>query len=144
MQISFKERAGHMLVFIDGPLYQRGSCMLVFKMVSFIREAAAMLGKMQISFKERAGCIPVFKMVPYIREVAAMLGKMQISFKERAGHILVLLGFELSSVIVDSLGFKRGSEVESDSEESSRIACRLLYTKSKLKKYATTVIVYIG
>ena len=45
MQISLKERAG---------------CMLVFKMVSFIIEAAAMLGKMQISFKERASCTPVF------------------------------------------------------------------------------------
>ena len=49
-----------MLVFIDGPLYQRGDHMLVFKMVSFIREVAAMLGKMQISFKERAGCTFVF------------------------------------------------------------------------------------
>ena len=37
-----------------------------------------------------------------------------------------LLGFELSSVIVDSLSFKRGSEVESDNRESSRIACWLL------------------
>ena len=27
-----------------------------------------------------------------------------------------MLGFELSSVIIDSLSFKRGSEVESDSE----------------------------
>ena len=49
-----------MLVFIDGPLYQRGGHMLVFKMVSFIREAAAMLGKMQISFKERASHTFVF------------------------------------------------------------------------------------
>ena len=80
-----------MLVSIDGPLYQRGGCMFVFKMVSFIREAATMLGKMQISFKERAGRIPVFKMVLYIREAAAMLGKMQISFKERAGHTLVFI-----------------------------------------------------
>ena len=37
-----------MLVFIDGPLYQSGSCILVFKMVPCITEAAAMLGKMQI------------------------------------------------------------------------------------------------
>ena len=63
--------------------------MLVFKMVSFIRQAAAMLGKMQISLKERAGCILVFKMVPFIRETAAMLGKMQIPLKERAGRTLV-------------------------------------------------------
>ena len=49
-----------MLVFIDGPLYQRGGCMLVFNMVSFIREAATMLGKMQISFKERASRMFVF------------------------------------------------------------------------------------
>ena len=45
MQILCKERAGHILV---------------FKMVSFIRKAAAMLGKMQIPLKERAGCTLVF------------------------------------------------------------------------------------
>ena len=33
----------------------------------------------------------VFKMVSFIREVAAMLGKMQISFKERAGHMFVFI-----------------------------------------------------
>ena len=32
-----------------------------------------------------------------------------------------LLGFELSSVIVDSLSFKRDSKVESDGEQSSRL-----------------------
>ena len=47
-----------MLVFIDGPLYQRGGCIL--RMVPCIREAAAMLGKMQISFKERASRTFVF------------------------------------------------------------------------------------
>ena len=78
-----------MLVFIDGPLYQRGGHMLVFKMVSFIREVAAMLGKMQISFKERASRILVFKMVSFIRKAATMLGKMQIPLKERAGHMFV-------------------------------------------------------
>ena len=40
---------------------------------------------MQISLKERASHILVFKMVPFIREVAAMLGKMQIPLRERAG-----------------------------------------------------------
>ena len=65
--------------------------MLVFTMVPYIREAAAMLGKMQRSFKERAGHMLVFKMVPYIREAAAMLGKMQISLKERAGCTLVFI-----------------------------------------------------
>ena len=44
-----------MLVFIDGPLYQRGSHILVIKMVPYTREAATMLGKMQIPLKERAG-----------------------------------------------------------------------------------------
>ena len=38
----------------------------------------------------------------------------------------LLLGFELSSVIVDSLSFKRGSKVESDYRESSSIAGWLL------------------
>ena len=47
-----------MLVFIDGPQYQRGGHIL--KMVPCIREAAAMLDKMQISFKERASCMFVF------------------------------------------------------------------------------------
>ena len=60
-------------------------------MIPFIRGAAAMVGKMQISFKERASHILVFKMVPFIREVATMLGKMQISFGERAGHTLVFI-----------------------------------------------------
>ena len=32
----------------------------------------------------------VFKMVSLIRKAAAMLGKMQMPFKERAGHMLVL------------------------------------------------------
>ena len=34
----------------------------------------------------------------------------------------MMLGFELSSVIVDSLSFKRGSKVESGCRESSKIA----------------------
>ena len=38
-----------------------------------------MLDKMQISLKERASHMLVFKMIPFIREVAAMLGKIQIS-----------------------------------------------------------------
>ena len=33
----------------------------------------------------------VFKIVPFIREAAAMLGKMQISLKERASHTLVFI-----------------------------------------------------
>ena len=78
-----------MLVFIDGPLYQRGGHIL--GMVPCIREAAAMLGKMQIPLKERASCILVFKMVSFIREAATMLGKMQISFKERAGCMFVFI-----------------------------------------------------
>ena len=49
-----------MLVFIDGPLYQKGSHILEFKMVPYIREAAAMLGKMQIPLKERASRTLVF------------------------------------------------------------------------------------
>ena len=48
-----------------------------------------MLGKMQIFLKERASCILVFKMVPYIREAAAILDKMQIFLKERASHTFV-------------------------------------------------------
>ena len=80
-----------MLVFGNGPLYQRGSHILVFKMVPFIREVAAMLGKMQIPLKERAGHILVFKMVSFIREAAAMLGKMQISLKERDSCTLVFI-----------------------------------------------------
>ena len=46
---------------------------------------------MQISFKERAGRILVFKMVSFIRKAATMLGKMQIPLKERAGHTLVFI-----------------------------------------------------
>ena len=34
------------------------------------------------------------------------------------GEFALLLGFELSSVIVDSLEFKRGSEVESEKEKA--------------------------
>ena len=49
-----------MLVFIDDPLHQRGSHILIFKMVPFIREVAAMLGKMQIPLKERASHTLVF------------------------------------------------------------------------------------
>ena len=60
-------------------------------MMLFIREAATMLGKMQISFKERAGCILAFKMVSFIRKAATMLGKMQIPLKERAGCTLVFI-----------------------------------------------------
>ena len=60
-------------------------------MMLFIREAVAMLGKMQISFKERAGCILVFKMASFIRKAAAMLGKMQIPLKKRASHTLIFI-----------------------------------------------------
>ena len=56
-------------------------------MILFIRGAAAILGK--IFLKERASHMFVFKMVPYIRKAAAMLGKMQMPLKERAGRMLV-------------------------------------------------------
>ena len=42
-------------------------------------------------FKERAGHILVFKMVSFIRKAAAMLGKMQIPLKERASCTLVVI-----------------------------------------------------
>ena len=36
------------------------------------------------------------------------------------GEFTLLLGFELSSVIVDSLGFKRGSKIESVEKKAVR------------------------
>ena len=54
-----------------------------------------------------------------------------------------LLDFELSSEIVNSLSSKEVVRVESDREQSSRIAGRLFCTKSKLESYSTAIVVYI-